>query len=250
MGQPKKPKKKYATPKHPWKEDRIKSERELMKKYGLKNHREIWKAKTYLGKYRKQARVLLAQTATGGEQVKRETGQLLMHLSRMGILKAGSGLDDVLALETEIVLSRRLQTLVYLKGLSSTPDQARQLINHGHVAVNNKKVTIPSYMVPKDEENNISYTFSSPLNELSHPARPKADAYSKPTVSESPTPAAPAPKQDKKPAEKPKEQKKPTQEPPKEDKKPANPPAQQPKPAEQKTAAPTEEQPTKPEGGN
>ena len=247
MGQPKKPKKKYATPKHPWKEDRIKSERELMKKYGLKNHREIWKAKTYLGKYRKQARVLLAQTATGGEQVKRETGQLLMHLSRMGILKAGAGLDDVLALETEIVLSRRLQTLVYLKGLSSTPDQARQLINHGHVAVNDRKVTIPSYMVPKDEENNIGYTFSSPLNELSHPARPKADAFSKPTVSETPKAAAPAPKQDKKSEEKPKEQKKPAEEP---KEKPASPPAQEPKPAEQKAEAPAEEQQKAPEGGN
>jgi len=246
MGQPKKPKKKYATPKHPWKEDRIRSERELMKKYGLKNHREIWKAKTYLGKYRKQARVLLAQTATGGEQVKRETGQLLMHLSRMGILKAGAGLDDVLALETEMVLSRRLQTLVYLKGLSSTPDQARQLINHGHIALNDKKVTIPSYMVPKDEENNIGYTFSSPLNELSHPARPKADAFSKPTVSESPKSAA-APKQDKKHNEKPKEDKKPADKP---EQKPSSPPAEGPKPTDEKPAAPAEEQPTKPEGGN
>lgn len=248
MGQPKKPKKKYATPKHPWKEDRIKSERELMKKYGLKNHREIWKAKTHLGKYRKQARVLLAQTATGGEQVKLETGQLLMHLSRMGILKAGAGLDDVLALETEMILSRRLQTLVYLKGLSSTPDQARQLIAHGHIAVNDKKVTIPSYMVPKDEENNIGYTFSSPLNELSHPARPKADTFSKPTVSESPKAAAPAaPKQDKKQNEKPKEQKKPAD---KTEQKPSSPPTEEPKPTEEKPAAPAEEQPTKPEGGN
>jgi len=38
----------------------------------------------------------------------------------MGILPAGSSLDDVLALETESILSRRLQTLVYLKGLSNT----------------------------------------------------------------------------------------------------------------------------------
>jgi ribosomal protein S4 len=95
----------------------------------------------------------------------------------MGILSMGASLDDVLALETEAVLSRRLQTLVYLKGFSSTPYQARQLISHGHVAVSGRKVTVPSYMVAKDEEGHIQYTIRSPLNEISHPARPKSDAY-------------------------------------------------------------------------
>ena len=120
---------------HPWKESRIKSERELIKKYGLKNHKEVWKAKTYLGKHREQARELLAKIGTANPQAKKESDQLLVHLTRMGILSMGASLDDVLALETEAVLSRRLQTLVYLKGFSSTPYQARQLINHGHVAV-------------------------------------------------------------------------------------------------------------------
>jgi len=178
MGSPKFPRKKYTTPFHPWKEDRIKSERELMKKYGLKNHKEVWKAKTYLGKYRGHARELLAKMgAKEDPQVKKESDQLLLHLTRMGILSAGSSLDDVLALETESVLSRRLQTLVYLKGLSTTPDHSRQLINHGHIAIGERKVTIPSYMVIKDEENKIGYTGISPLNELSHPARPKIDVY-------------------------------------------------------------------------
>ncbi len=178
MGSPKFPRKKYTTPFHPWKEDRIKSERELMKKYGLKNHKEVWKAKTYLGKYRGHARELLAKMgAKEDPQVKKESDQLLLHLTRMGILSAGSSLDDVLALETESVLSRRLQTLVYLKGISTTPDHSRQLINHGHIAIGERKVTIPSYMVIKDEENKIGYTGISPLNELSHPARPKIDVY-------------------------------------------------------------------------
>ena len=162
---------------HPWKESRIKSERELIKKYGLKNHKEVWKAKTYLGKHREQARELLAKIGTASPQAKKESDQLLVHLTRMGILSMGASLDDVLALETEAVLSRRLQTLVYLKGFSSTPYQARQLINHGHVAVNGKKVTIPGYIVEKDEESNIQYTIRSPLNEISHPARPKSDPY-------------------------------------------------------------------------
>jgi len=177
MSSQKFPRKKYDTPLHPWKETRIKSERELMKKYGLKNHKEVWKAKTYLGKHREQARELLAKIGTASPQAKKESDQLLMHLSRMGIVAMGASLDDVLALDTESVLSRRLQTLVYLKGFSSTPYQARQLISHGHVAVSGKKVTVPSYMVAKEEESQIQYTIRSPLNELSHPARPKGDLY-------------------------------------------------------------------------
>jgi small subunit ribosomal protein S4 len=177
MSSQKFPRKKYETPLHPWKENRIKSERELIKKYGLKNHKEVWKAKTYLGKHREQARELLAKVGTSNPQAKKESDQLLLHLTRMGILSMGASLDDVLALETESVLSRRLQTLVYLKGFSSTPYQARQLISHGHVAVSGNKVTIPSYMVGKDEESQIQYTIRSPLNELSHPARPKGEMY-------------------------------------------------------------------------
>jgi small subunit ribosomal protein S4 len=177
MSSQKFPRKRYETPMHPWKETRIKSERELMKKYGLKNHKEVWKAKTYLGKHREQARELLAKLGTASPQAKKESDQLLLHLTRMGIVSMGASLDDVLALDTETVLSRRLQTLVYLKGFSSTPYQARQLISHGHVAVSGRKVTIPSFMVAKDEESQIQYTIRSPLNELSHPARPKTDMY-------------------------------------------------------------------------
>lgn len=177
MSSQKFPRKRYDTPMHPWKETRIKSERELIKKYGLKSHTEVWKAKTYLGKHREQARELLAKIGTTNPQAKKESDQLLVHLTRMGILSMGGSLDDVLALETEAVLSRRLQTLVYLKGFSMTPYQARQLINHGHIAVKNRKVTIPSYMVSKDEEGQIQYTIRSPLNEISHPARPKVEMY-------------------------------------------------------------------------
>jgi small subunit ribosomal protein S4 len=175
MGRPKFARKQYETPKHPWKEDRIKSERELMKKYGLKNHKEVWKAKTHLSKFRGQARELLGKTQGANPQMKKESEQLLLFLTKIGILPMGSSLDDVLALETETILSRRLQTLVYLKGLGSTIDHSRQLINHGHIAVSGRKITIPGYMVKKDEERTIIYTDKSTLNTLSHPARPKTE---------------------------------------------------------------------------
>ena len=45
------------------------------------------------------------------------------------------------------ILESRLDNLVYRMGFARTRRQARQLVNHGHVVVNGKKVDIPSYLV-------------------------------------------------------------------------------------------------------
>jgi small subunit ribosomal protein S4 len=45
------------------------------------------------------------------------------------------------------LLERRLDAVVYRLKLAITPFAARQLVNHGHVRVNGKKVNIPSYLV-------------------------------------------------------------------------------------------------------
>ena len=175
MGKPKFSRKKYESPSHPWQEERIKAENELMKKYGLKNKREIWKAETILRKYREQARKLLAKIDSDDPQAKREIQQLLTHLTRYNILPINSTLDDVLALTTENILTRRIQTIAYLKGLATTPKHARQLISHGHIAIDGRKITVTSYRVTKDEESKIEYVPTSPLNDASHPARPTSD---------------------------------------------------------------------------
>jgi small subunit ribosomal protein S4 len=181
MGKPKFSKKKYETPNHPWKEARIKSENELVAKYGLKNKREIWKAETILRKYRGQARGLLARIGSEDPQAKKEINQLISHLTRYNVLPLNSTLDDVLALNIETILSRRLQTLAYLKGFASTPKHSRQLINHGHIAIGDRCVNIPGYRVIKEEEQFINYTLDSPLNDKAHPARPSGDFISKMT---------------------------------------------------------------------
>ena len=45
------------------------------------------------------------------------------------------------------ILETRLDNVVYRAGLARTRRQARQLVGHGHIMVNNQKVTIPSYRV-------------------------------------------------------------------------------------------------------
>lgn len=49
------------------------------------------------------------------------------------------------------ILEMRLDNVLYRLGLAPTRASARQLINHGHVLVNKKKVTIPSYQVKIDD---------------------------------------------------------------------------------------------------
>ena len=48
-------------------------------------------------------------------------------------------------------LERRLDIVVYRAKFANTVFSARQLINHGHVCVNEKKVNIPSYLVNVDD---------------------------------------------------------------------------------------------------
>ena len=60
---------------------------------------------------------------------------------------------------------------VFKKGLAKTPYQARQFITHGHIAIGNRRVTSPGYMVSREEEPLVQYFPKSPLADPSHPLR-------------------------------------------------------------------------------
>jgi small subunit ribosomal protein S4 len=185
MGDPRFHRKTYETPKHPWEADRIKEEWELQKKYGLKNKREIWKAKSILRNFRAQARQLQAKLRYGDPQAEKQQKLLFDKLIRLGIInEANATLDAVLSLTVEDILRRRLQTIVYLKGLARTPKQARQFIVHGHIAIGERKITIPGYLVRKEEEELVNYYKYSPLANELHPMRPQVIEGEKEEVKE------------------------------------------------------------------
>ena len=52
-------------------------------------------------------------------------------------------------------LERRLDNVVYRLGLLSSRNEARQYVNHGHILVNGKKVTIPSFLVSVEDSISI-----------------------------------------------------------------------------------------------
>lgn len=60
--------------------------------------------------------------------------------------------DDVTGVAFFRILESRLDNLVYRLGFASTRNQARQLVNHGHILVNGKKVDIPSYLCNVGDE--------------------------------------------------------------------------------------------------
>ena len=54
-----------------------------------------------------------------------------------------------------LMLERRLDNAVWRMGLASSRSQARQIVLHGHVLVNGKKVNIPSYLIRQGDEISI-----------------------------------------------------------------------------------------------
>jgi small subunit ribosomal protein S4 len=155
LGDPKKARKQYSRPRSPWRADQLAQELYLLGTFGLRNKRELWRAQTQLSSVRKQARTLLAAT----QAVRfREEKKLLDSLKRRGLVGEAASLDDILSLTVEDVLSRRLQTMIFKKGMALSPLHSRQLIVHGHVTVGDRVITIPGYEVGSQEEGAVKLT--------------------------------------------------------------------------------------------
>ncbi len=168
MGDPRRQRKQYTKPKRPFETDRFEQELELIGTYGLRNKRELWKHRNELSNYRRAARGLLALPTSDRAALEKE---IIDKLTRRGILKKEPSLDSVLDLTLKDVLERRLQTIVFKKGLAASPYHARQLVVHGHIALNGARITTPGRIVTIGEEDGIGYAGNSPLGDASHPAR-------------------------------------------------------------------------------
>ena len=167
MGDPKTSRKVWKKPKRPLNYDLKMDELKTLGTFGLKTKQELWKTQTELSRVRLQARSLLALRQ---EDRKRKEPVLMQSLTKIGLVDEGSTLDDVLNLQVNDLLSRRLQTITQRKLFFKTPYQARQAIVHGHIMIGDSIVTIPSYVVKTEEENKIHLTSESSFNQtLSKP---------------------------------------------------------------------------------
>ena len=147
MGDIKRKRKLFSRPKKLFDRVRMDEENILIKKYGLKNKREIWKAKSAVSKLRRRAKALIGKD-------EKEQRVFFDKLNKMGFNIAD--VSDVLALTEENLFERRLQTFLFKKKMANTVKQARQLIVHKNVLVDGKVVNIPSFIVTKELEEKIS----------------------------------------------------------------------------------------------
>ena len=162
MGDPKKLRKHWEKPKKMFDKARIEREKELVKKYGFRRKREIWKLEYIFKNYKRRVRKILAKYD------EKEKNILINKLVRLGILKENSTLDDVLNLKLEDFCERRLQTLVYRKELANTVKHARQLITHKKIIVGDRIINQPNYLVLKEEEDKIRLKEGEKSNQINH----------------------------------------------------------------------------------
>ena len=167
MGDPKTQKKKYMTPGHPWQKERIERESKLMKEYGIKNKKELWKMDTSRKKLSVQVKAMIADQTPQAEIEKKQMVEKLFKLGYLGT--ENSDFDDVLSIGIKDILERRLQTLVFKKKIANSISQARQFIVHCHITVAGKKVTSPSHITTRGEEATIQFSLDSPFNAADHP---------------------------------------------------------------------------------
>jgi len=151
---------------HPWNATRIQLEADIKAKFGVANKREIWKMESTLKGFKDQAKSLLTRTDS---QAAKEREQMQGRMVRLGLVKTGSGMDDILSLQLRDIMNRRLQTMVFRKRMARSIRHSRQLIVHEHITVGGKKITSPSYLVLMEEEGTISYSADSPYMQSEHP---------------------------------------------------------------------------------
>jgi small subunit ribosomal protein S4 len=167
MGDPKKIRKKYETPSHPWIKARIVEESRVRKKYATANKKEIWKMESVLKNFKTRAKNLIVLDSP---QSKIETQHLFTKVQELGLLQNAT-FDDILGLSLDDLMDRRLQSIVFKKGLARSVKQARQFIVHEHILVEGKKITSPSYFVKVKEEAGVMFSPSSALFSEQHPER-------------------------------------------------------------------------------
>ena len=138
---------KFSRPHKLYDKIRIEDENKLVEEYGLKNKREIWKAESKIKYFRDRAKFLI--TADKAEQNK-----FFAKLQNIGL--PVKTIADVLALNKEDLLKRRLTTIVWKGGLAKTAKQARQFVVHKKISVDGRVVDVPSYIVQISSEANIA----------------------------------------------------------------------------------------------
>ncbi|MCL4371897.1 30S ribosomal protein S4 [Candidatus Marsarchaeota archaeon] len=172
MGSPKRNRRKFDKPKDIWNLSRINADNALIKEYGLKSMSELWKVQSELSRIRGNVRLLLSGISNGEEIEKK----LKDRLERLGVIAPETPLEKLLELKESSLLDRRLQSVVFKKGMAKSMKQARQLITHGFISINGTRMNIPGYLVNVSDEPKIGFYKPIDLGSASDKAAAEAQA--------------------------------------------------------------------------
>ncbi|MEK6760960.1 MAG: 30S ribosomal protein S4 [Nanoarchaeota archaeon] len=137
----------YSRPKKPFDKTRIIEEEQIKKEFGLKNKKEIWRSDSRIKVIRGKAKNLISASP-------HEQNRFFETLRKIGFKVHSIG--DVLSLNKQDYLKRRLQTVLVAKRIARTMKDARQFIVHKKILIDGKIVNSPSYIVPVEMEGKIS----------------------------------------------------------------------------------------------
>ena len=104
MGDPKRQRKLYSKPMHHWDKERIEEENALMKEYGFKNKRELWKMTSMLRKFKERAKQYVKEDPKNISLRK----ELIKKLYSLGLVDLDAKIDDILGLPLKKILDRRI----------------------------------------------------------------------------------------------------------------------------------------------
>ena len=131
--------------------------RDLLLKSGIRSHDSKCKSETVPGQHGRTRRPRISDYGVqlrDKQKVRRIYGvmekQFKTYYKHAARMKGVTG-DNLLQ-----ILESRLDNVVYRMGFASTRSEARQLVSHKAVLVNNKKVNIPSYKINPGDEISIS----------------------------------------------------------------------------------------------
>eukprot|EP00827_Trimyema_finlayi_P004802 TRINITY_DN48_c0_g1_i2.p1 TRINITY_DN48_c0_g1~~TRINITY_DN48_c0_g1_i2.p1 ORF type:complete len:173 (+),score=75.08 TRINITY_DN48_c0_g1_i2:48-521(+) len=126
------------------------------------NKAEVWRVQLTLAKLRKAARELLTLPENDPRRIF-QGHALMRRMFRFGLLEENENkLDFILGLTIHKFMDKRLQTVVYKKGLASSVHHSRIRIRQRHIKVGKNLVNSPQFMVRQDQEKNIDFAPTSP----------------------------------------------------------------------------------------
>ncbi|MDA3837016.1 MAG: 30S ribosomal protein S4 [Nanoarchaeota archaeon] len=139
--------KSFSRPKRPFDKVRIDEEVIIKKEFGLKNKTEIWKADEKVRSIRQKAKRSITAPIEEQKALYAKMRKIGLNVNTIG---------EILSLDKNDYLNRRLQTIVAAKGIAPTVRTARQMITHKRIMINGNVIDSPSYIVSVDLEDKIT----------------------------------------------------------------------------------------------